>query len=186
MKKLLIVVALSLLFGSYPLEVKANTWNQLFITDDKPNLVNLWSSKDIQGLTIDDQDWDSWVSSDDSWAQGQTTAYSYGTKDIYLTMSWNEPKSEELYFAAQEIHYNFSTGTAVNTYNYGLYWDGTNWHGGGIKVTPGTVYASYFETAGGEYDAVEPVPEPSSIIMFILGILGLFISGRKKILPTSR
>ncbi len=178
MRKFLIIVAVFTLVAGFSSEA-SGSWSQLFVTDDKPNLLNLWSNKEFENIVYHDDDWISWQSSDGFSAQGYTTAYNYGIKDIYVTGTWVDSHPEPFYLAGQEIHYDFSTGTAVNTYNYGLYWDGSSWDGGGIKVTPDTIYAEYFEAGGGLYEPVHPVPEPQSIILFSVGIMGLFFLGLK-------
>ncbi len=179
MRNLLIVVTAIILVVSFSSETLAN-WSQLFITDDKPNLLNLWSNKEFQDINCNDENWTSWQSLDGFLAQGYTTVYNYGIKDIYLTVIWVDSHPEPLYLAAQEVHYDFSTGSVVDVFNYGLYWDGSSWDGGGIKVSPGSKYAEYFEAAGGQYEPMHPVHEPRGLILFSIGISGLFLFNIKR------
>jgi len=180
MRKFLIVVAVFMLVAGFSSEA-SGSWSQLFVTDDKPNLLNLWSNSEFENIDYYEASWTSWQSSDDLRAQGFTTEYNYNIKNIYLTGTWIDSNPEPLYLAAQEIHYDFSAGTAIDTFYYGLYWDGASWDGGGIAITPGdgSDYAGYFELAGGQSEPIHPVPEPQSIILYSVGIIGLFFLGLK-------
>jgi hypothetical protein len=174
-RKLLIIITAVILLTGFSSEVSAS-WSQLFITDDKPNLLNLWSNKEMQTVDYHEGTWFSWQSSDDLRAQGFTTEYEYNFKDIYVTGTWIDSHPEPLYLAAQEIHYDFSKGEIIDTFYYGLYWDGANWDGGGIKIAPddGSDYAGYFALAGGQSEPTHPIPEPQSIFLFSTGLAGLF------------
>lgn len=148
-------------------------WSQAFITDEKPNLVTLWSNQPFASADLP-VGWSYWQDDTGLEAQWFTTG-DYGIQNIIATQWWTGSKTD-LYLDAVESWYDWGTGKIVQSWDFGLYYPGngggSSWQivpmgnaGGSIDIlsSPGIPHSSAF------------VPEPASVFLFCSGLIGLFL-----------
>lgn len=138
-----------------------NSWGQEFKTDHKPNLVNLWTDNVFEKATGLPSGWTYWQSADGKWVQLYTTG-NYGINELDYKQWWIDSKPTTLYLDWQECHYDWTTGTMVQSWSGGLkgYWSNAT-----------------YGSAGGPNYCPGPVPEPGSILLLASGFFGIGLIG---------
>ncbi|MEK6775674.1 MAG: PEP-CTERM sorting domain-containing protein [bacterium] len=149
------------------------SWSQAFKTDEKPNLVTLWSSQPFESADLP-AGWTYWQDADGLQSQWFTTG-DYGIQNIIGTQWWTGSKTD-LYLDAVESWYDWDTGKVVQSWDFGLYYPGSG-AGSAWSIVP-------MGSAGGSLDVLSIpgsphasvlVPEPASILLFCSGLIGIFL-----------
>ncbi len=177
----IVVPSNAVMFAGSPLE--GNSWGQYFITTDKPNLVNLWSSQPFE-MAVLDEGW-TYSQSEDGYQAQWFTTEDYGVMNILLAQQWWEgDKETPLYLDFQEAWYDWDTGTVVGDYNnYALEWTGNE----GPQIDKYRWIALDESKFGKETGAHNPgpepntaTPEPATMLLLGAGLIGMAAFGRKK------
>ncbi|OIP65892.1 MAG: hypothetical protein CO150_02175 [Nitrospirae bacterium CG_4_9_14_3_um_filter_53_35] len=146
-------------------------WSQAFVTDEKPNLVTLWSNQPFASADLP-VGWSYWQDDTGLEAQWFTTG-DYGIQNIIATQWWAGSKTD-LYLDAVESWYDWNTGTIVQSWDFGLYYPGSGGGGAWQMVPMGNAGGSIdiLSSPGSPHSSVF-VPEPASILLFCSGLIGL-------------
>jgi hypothetical protein len=173
LRMMLLVLCFTLILSatSYSLTIDGgilfgNSWGGGFTTDWHSNLVYLWTTNPFfEKATGLPSGWQAYISPAGNFEQ----LYTYGIApqpNILFSQWWNDPQ-KPVYIDWMEIQYNWATHEVIQI-----------WQGGGLYSNGNWAVVSY-GSAGGPSSPPSPVPEPVSIMLLGVGLVGIAIARKK-------